>query len=142
METGRTLEIEPGVKIKWNGGGLNLWGPDSKIVALGTPENPIIFTSAKENPSRGDWSGILFYSDAIEGNILDHCQILYAGNLSSNTKMASIHICCNDSAVTISNCTIAHSSHWGICITGDAEPVLSNNSYFDNYEGDVLYYGK
>ncbi|MCD4745923.1 MAG: hypothetical protein K8R58_06455 [Bacteroidales bacterium] len=143
-ESEAIVEIEPGVRIKWNGGGFKVgtasqWG--GKLIAVGTDENPIIFTSSKEEPSWGDWGGILFYTNSFPGNILDHCQILYAGEYSLNSWQASIHICCNDTNVTIINSTIAHSSHWGMCIMGSAEPIIENNLFYDNLEGDIITIG-
>lgn len=144
-ESGASVEIEPGVTMKFDGGGLRVGTASSwegKLIAKGTEEKPIIFTSAKENPAWGDWGGILFYSGSIPGCILDHCEILYAGEYTVNERQASLHICGNDSAVTITNTTIAHSSHWGMCITGSAEPTTDNNTFFDNLEGDVLITNK
>ena len=139
-EPGTTVEIEPGVKIKWDGGGIKVTG-DATIKAIGTEIDPIIFTSAKEEPSWGDWHGILFYSNSMEGNILDYCQVLYAGELSYSIKQASIHIWSNIPSVTITNSTIAHSSHYGICKSSSADPVLENNTFFDNLEGDIITIG-
>lgn len=51
------------------------------LVAKGTPEKMIVFTSNAENPKEGDWYGIRFeegYEDSL--CILDYCRIEYAKN--------------------------------------------------------------
>ena len=67
IEVGITLTIEPGVEIRFNSGtGLYIsqyriydnWYHGA-LVAEGTADNPIIFTSNAATPSPGDWKGIL-----------------------------------------------------------------------------------
>jgi hypothetical protein len=36
----------------------------SKIIADGTPDKPIVFTSEAANPQRGDWSGLVLLGQA------------------------------------------------------------------------------
>lgn len=66
VTNGATLTIEPGTKIVGeadkNGGLIITRG--SKIMAQGTATNPIIFTSEKPNPKRGDWAGVIILGDA------------------------------------------------------------------------------
>ena len=55
---GVTLTIEPGVKAVCNRDtGLVVWG---QLIAAGTQEEMIEFTSAEAAPSPGDWDGICF----------------------------------------------------------------------------------
>jgi hypothetical protein len=66
VTNGAILTIEPGTKIV---GELNRQGGliitrSSKIIADGTPEKPIIFTSEAANPQRGDWSGVILLGNA------------------------------------------------------------------------------
>ena len=131
------LEIEKGTKVKFDRGGIKIGTASSyggKLIAVGTEEEPIIFTSAKENPDYGDWGGILFYKYSRPGNILNHCEILYAGEYSLNFNQASVHISGNDTNVSVMNSTIAHSSHYGLIVSGSANPYLFNNTFFDNLE--------
>jgi hypothetical protein len=141
---GAKVVIEPGVVIKFISGGFHIgYGSQfGTLLAEGTEDMPIIFTSAKDNPQRGDWGAIKFYSGAASGCILDHCQILYGGASSINGFAASIHICCNMINVTVKNSTIAHSSSSGIHIYGNAMPNFDNNTFFDNVDGDYLWTGK
>lgn len=138
-EPAATVEMEPGVKIKWFTSGLSVG--TGKLIANGTEENPIIFTSAYENPSWGDWAGIVFGQNIIQGTILDHCEILYAGEISYSNWKASIVVRGSNTNLTIKNSTIAHSSHYGLLKSNTAEPTLENNLFFDNLEGDIITVG-
>lgn len=66
VKNGATLTIEPGTKIVGeadkNGGLIITRG--SKIIAEGTAANPIIFTSEKPSPKRGDWAGVILLGNA------------------------------------------------------------------------------
>jgi hypothetical protein len=66
VKNGATLTIEPGTKIVGeadkNGGLVITRG--SKIIAEGTAANPIIFTSEKPSPKRGDWAGVILLGNA------------------------------------------------------------------------------
>jgi hypothetical protein len=66
VTNGAILTIEPGTKIV---GELNKQGGliitrSSKIIADGTADRPIVFTSEAANPQRGDWSGIVILGNA------------------------------------------------------------------------------
>ena len=131
------LEIEKGTTIKFNGGGIKIGGNlNGRLICNGTAEEPIILTSSKDNPLRGDWSGIYFYTNS-SGSVLNHCEILYAGEIGDFYK-ASIKILDN---VTIKNCTIAHSANWGLIYSLNANPVIENNTFFDNFSGNILGMG-
>src|ERR1700741_62514 len=51
---GVTLTIEPGVTVKFNDG-KHLEARQSNLIAIGTPTDSIIFTSASANPFIGIW---------------------------------------------------------------------------------------
>jgi len=66
VTNGAILTIEPGTKIV---GELNRQGGlvitrSSKIIADGTADKPIVFTSEAATPARGDWSGIVILGNA------------------------------------------------------------------------------
>jgi len=62
------LTIEPGTIIKGSFNGSDVASliitRGSKINAVGTAENPIVFTSLAPNPSSGDWGGIVICGKA------------------------------------------------------------------------------
>ena len=63
-----TITIEPGTTIKGSFSGADVAAliitRGSKIIAQGTPTEPIIFTSASPNPQSGDWGGIVICGKA------------------------------------------------------------------------------
>lgn len=66
VTNGATLTIEPGTKIvgEADKNGSLIITRGSKIMAEGTASNPIIFTSEKPSPKRGDWAGLVILGAA------------------------------------------------------------------------------
>jgi hypothetical protein len=84
-----TLTIEPGVTLRFseqNGtSGIRVGLSATRqgvLVAAGTPQAPITFTSAKATPAAGDWRNIRFDETPAQGNRLDHTLIEFAGGAS------------------------------------------------------------
>ena len=66
VTSGAILTIEPGTKIvgeTGKNGGLIITR-SSKIIADGTAEKPIVFTSESASPKRGDWAGVVLLGNA------------------------------------------------------------------------------
>lgn len=66
VTNGAILTIEPGTKIvgeQGQRGGLIICR-SAKIIADGTPDKPIVFTSESANPVRGDWAGVVLLGNA------------------------------------------------------------------------------
>lgn len=65
---GVTLTVEAGAKVmgKYSGSDVSalIISRGAKIVAKGTADKPIIFTSASANPQSGDWGGIVLCGTA------------------------------------------------------------------------------
>jgi len=68
MVGNHTMTIEEGTVIKGSFSGADVAAliitRGSKIVAIGTPTEPIVFTSAAPNPQSGDWGGIVICGKA------------------------------------------------------------------------------
>lgn len=47
-----------------------------KIIAIGTPKEPIIFTSSQEHPEYADWDELVL----LNGSVLDNIELAYAHN--------------------------------------------------------------
>lgn len=66
VTNGAILTIEPGTKIvgeKGRNGGLVITR-SCKIIADGTADKPIVFTSEEATPNRGDWAGLVILGNA------------------------------------------------------------------------------
>jgi hypothetical protein len=68
MVGNHTMNIEPGTVIKGSFSGTDVAAliitRGSKINAIGTANEPIVFTSASPNPQSGDWGGIVICGKA------------------------------------------------------------------------------
>ncbi|MBP6431812.1 MAG: hypothetical protein KA319_08605 [Ferruginibacter sp.] len=68
MVGNKTMTIEAGTTIKGSFSGADVAAliitRGSKINAVGTPDAPIVFTSAAPNPQSGDWGGIIICGKA------------------------------------------------------------------------------
>jgi hypothetical protein len=68
IKSGATLTIEPGVTVKSDANepatSYLLIEPGAKIMAEGTADQPIVFTSGKANPAHQDWGGIIICGKA------------------------------------------------------------------------------
>ncbi len=64
--TGGTLTIEPGATILGDSGSSLVVSQNGKLNAVGTKEQPIVFTSAKPEGTRapGDWGGVVMLGKA------------------------------------------------------------------------------
>jgi hypothetical protein len=66
VTNGAILTIEPGTKIvgeSGKNGGLIITR-SSKIIADGTADKPVVFTSEEATPKRGDWAGVVILGNA------------------------------------------------------------------------------
>jgi len=84
VQRGATLVIRPGtiVRFKKTDHDKNKVGDgeilvEGRLVAKGTPEKRIIFTSAEAKPAINDWSYLQFLASN-KGNIIDNCVFEYA----------------------------------------------------------------
>ena len=91
---GVTLTIAPGTKVRFRkieaNSDRNLFGADSpyypqaeiivtgRMIARGTPDKPILFTSAEGKPLPADWGSLNFLGST--GNVVENCRIEYAYN--------------------------------------------------------------
>ena len=124
------LTIEPGTVVKFRPGysihvGQGQYG---SLKAVGTPEEPILFTSAASNPSPGDWSYLYFWGSNSENSSLKYCTIEYGGQggygmlIMENTK------------ITLNNCKINKSSSQGVTIKGTAKFNTCENNIISDCE--------
>ena len=80
---GVTLELRPGTTVRFTRFDSNndLIGEhelfiQGRFLALGTAEQPILFTSAEAEPMSGDWGAINMMASMSE-NLLQHCRVEY-----------------------------------------------------------------
>lgn len=93
------LEIRPGTRVRFvkrdsNGDGIGESEifAQGRLVALGTAERPILFTSAEEDPAPGDWGALNMMMSENGENLLEHCLIEYGyRGFHAHFSVASLH---------------------------------------------------
>ncbi len=128
--TGVTLTIEPGVVVKFNTD--KLLQVDGTLVAQGSADSAITFTSNQASPQPGDWGNIEFTDSSVDatfdgdgnytgGSILWYCTVEYGG--SGDTVRGAIET--NDASPLIDRCIVRNNSHTGIYGEGtDGAPIV------------------
>ncbi|MGB9854171.1 MAG: right-handed parallel beta-helix repeat-containing protein [Candidatus Bathyarchaeales archaeon] len=122
---GVTLTIEPEVEVRF-GGNFSLI-VNGKLVAVGTQEKPIKFTSNKITPEAGDWGTILINGTS-QLSSLKYCIIEYGTN----------GITLLDGSALVENTLIANNSASGIHIEGNSQTTIQNNIIKSNGDGITL----
>lgn len=121
---GATLTIEPGVEVKF--GGLFSLIVNGTLVARGTEEKPIRFTSNKETPEAGDWNSILFNGTGQPPSILENCLIEYGTH----------GVTVESGTLTIQKSIIQFNSKNGITLLGGSA-TIEQNMLQNNNEGGI-----
>lgn len=119
-----TLTIEPGVTVKVSkGSSLTING---NLYAVGTDQDPIIFTSSEEQPAAGDWDGVKFYGNRNSTFRMTGCVLQHATN---GITVASL------GRVIIKETTISGNSLSGIQTTSGADLVIQDSTIDQNANG-------
>lgn len=137
-----TLTIEAGVVVRFNkkgvmqvqvGGGTD--PARGALIAAGTADRPIVFTSGTAAPAAGDWFGVWFGAVPDASDVLDHVRVEYAGGTSSTgsnacpgstwtTTDAAIRMAGVPAREFITNATIVASASHGIDRGWRADPLI------------------
>lgn len=139
-----TLTIEPGVVIKFDTYSYQGITVEGALVAVGTEENKITFTSIHDDnkggdtndngndsePDWGNWWDIRFLaSDLSPNNKLVHCEILYGGSgysgIQDYKNYGTIRLF--NSYVQLENSRIEHSRTSAVGVFGSSNPDIANN---------------
>jgi hypothetical protein len=142
------LTIEPGVKVLFEKTAALLieshGAGTSSIVARGTKEKPIVFTSASETPAAGDWRGFFFNGPIAPKNALENVRIEYTGSDCSCSRVtcsadvsefeAAIIFSEEPKTMFMKDSVIAHGSGHGIVqgYTGQSFDWKGSGNSFDD----------
>jgi len=124
------LTIEPGLIIKsrfsnYPSTRLEVKG---QLLARGTEDEPIIFTSLSDNPSAGDWGGLYFENSS--GSELEYVQVKYGGRffddfsgaMYATTDYNMVHL--KDSVISVTNSEFTDASTVGVLLQGASSLIM------------------
>jgi hypothetical protein len=150
VPTDSTLTIEAGVTLRASQNAvlfMHKAGDNSravgKLIAQGTAEKPVVFTSASSTPAAGDWRGVVFaMPDAL--NQITYARVEYAGGPSgansfhcetngafSEDQDSAILLYGEPASQFITNTTIKNSAGDGISRAWNGSPLdfLPTNTF-------------
>jgi hypothetical protein len=85
MDSGTTLRIPAGMTVEALASGANVYiaiSQGATIEAVGTADNPIVFTSDASAPAAGDWGGLIILGSAPINSV--------SGNATATSEIASL----------------------------------------------------
>lgn len=128
-----TLTIEPGVTLRFTEGSAfkvqhftNDEPSTGAVRALGTADKPIVFTSASDTPSAGDWVGLWFGGVPDASDRLDHVRIEYAGG---------------DCGCILSTCSAIQQHEGAVIFTAQPQSAVITNSVLAHIAGHGITEG-
>ncbi|MCP3956472.1 MAG: DUF11 domain-containing protein, partial [bacterium] len=143
---GGELRIDPGAVVKLETGSSDLI-VDGILKAIGTEEEPIVFTSIRDDtiegdtnndagasaPAAGDWGRIYFRTGSL-GNRLEQCAVAYGANAGAG-NFGQIRT--DTSELTVIGCTVRDSAQVGLYAPGAAPEI--RDSRFESNGGDGVH---
>ena len=148
---GETLTIDPGVRVKfYSGTGMTVNG---KLLANGTEDYPVRFTSKEPTPLPGDWDNLvlngpdnvltyLYYdyaSDGITGSGADGTNIDNLKMFGTLTLAANGIVLENSKKLTLTNNIISTSNNYGIWANNARESIIDGNTIYGAYSSAAIY---
>ncbi|MFP4289960.1 MAG: hypothetical protein ACOC2E_06355 [Bacteroidota bacterium] len=145
VEINAKVTIDPGVRIEFEEDEDFRITSSGHIEAIGTDDEPIVFTSANIQGGM-HWKGILVRSSDIR-NVLQHVVVEYAGNsntslgpYSSQNRSTNIGID-DDARLSVINSQINNGKGYGMFVRGNLAEH-EGNSYQDNSNSAVSVHVK
>lgn len=121
-----SLTIEPGVQVLFEG--AYDFVVEGFLLADGTVDDRIIFTSDMPSPSPGDWNGILIYFHG--SAVIRNTDVLYGWGLSL----------WNEGNNTVEGSTFSYNKV-GVAISYSSSNVLQGNGFYGNDWGGIMING-
>jgi len=126
VEPGVTLVIEPGVQVRFDG--VYAFNVRGTLNAVGTHEQPIVFTSNKPSPLAGDW-GVLDIRADSQHSRMEHVMIEYGGNNGkAGWYCASGALCVNTSSFRLEASTLRNSATRAVVLS-QSSAIIYNNTF-------------
>ena len=150
VKDGATLTIDAGTRINALAGGTDVYilvEKGGKIIADGTADNPIVFTSNATNPQPGDWGGIIVNGKAplsrqagSESNSAAevNAAILYGGAVSEDNSGILNYVKIEYTGARIDD----EAEHNGLTLNAvGAGTVISNIAILNGDDDGIEFFG-
>ena len=150
VKDGATLTIDAGTRINALAGGTDVYilvEKGGKIIADGTADNPIVFTSNATNPQPGDWGGIIVNGKAplsrqagSESNSAAevNAAILYGGAISEDNSGILNYVKIEYTGARIDD----EAEHNGLTLNAvGAGTVISNIAILNGDDDGIEFFG-
>lgn len=146
VKDGATLTIDAGVTIKALAGGTDVYilvEKGGKIIADGTPSNPIRFTSNASNPAPGDWGGLIINgkapisrqaSSASNAATEVNNNIFFGGDISNDNSGILDYVVLEYTGARIDDET----EHNGLTLNGVGSGTTISNIFIKNGDDDAI----
>lgn len=130
VAAGETLTIEAGVTLRFTQ--FSTLYVAGRLIALGTPEQPITFSAT--SPTPGYWMGLniigSFVSPAMA--VISHAILEYGGSGPSGGNLRV-----ENARVSVQYSRIQHGAAYGVHVSASGVPVISYSQITDNALGGV-----
>tara|TARA_B110000908_G_scaffold48384_1_gene59081 strand:- start:857 stop:2011 length:1155 start_codon:yes stop_codon:yes gene_type:complete len=146
IKDGATLTIDAGTRINALAGGTDVYilvEKGGKIIADGTADTPIVFTSNATNPQPGDWGGIILNGKShlsrqtgSESNSASevNTSILYGGNVADDNSGILNYVKIEYSGARIDD----EAEHNGLTLNGVGSGTTISNIAILNGDDDAI----
>jgi parallel beta-helix repeat protein len=124
---GLTLTIEPGVVVQCQTPDTSLF-VDGSLIARGTADQPIVFTSDKSIKQPGQWGAVVFHDSSVDTNcVMEYCIV----ECGAAKGVADESIRVENASPTLRNCTVQHSRWYGINLL-NSDVLITNCQFLEN----------
>ncbi len=118
---GATVRVEPCAVVLVGTGRDLVVQDDARLVAAGTASEPVLFDSASDRPTAGDWIGVEIRARALPTSSLSHTTIAHGGAEPPQRGEPSAGIRSWMAAgLDLDHVTVQESTGWGIAMLGEA----------------------
>ncbi|HEX5928215.1 MAG TPA: hypothetical protein VFY48_02380, partial [Solirubrobacterales bacterium] len=118
IKAGVTLTVKPGVQFA-----LYNINVDGTLKVEGTAEEPVVFTSAKEE-APGEWCSIDFRAGS-GASVVDHAVIKYGGGCGGGAIRVN-----GSASPRIINSAFSKNSSYGVNVSEGGAPEVADNMFF------------
>jgi len=135
ISAGVTVTLLAGTRVVFSAGTEFAFTADQALTAVGTADEPIVFTGAM--PTRGFWKGLAFENTS-RVSTLAFVTVEYAGDTVADRDAAAVKLTSDSRGVRVAmtNSTLRESEGWGLWANGAAViSAFANNTFTHNTLG-------